>query len=102
MGDYAPGSRMSRVHVEIDIDPETLEVTHCGFSFDVRMPSGAIHTGAGGDIWHTGSAVPSQPVREMARILTEEWIKPHAQDCGLEVGTTQGESSPVRPLSLLE
>lgn len=44
-GDWGPGARLVQLHVEMDVDPDDLHVTHAGIGYHVRVPSGKQHPG---------------------------------------------------------
>lgn len=71
--DFGPGAKLEPVRIEIEVDPQTLRLSHVGVGYFVRLPSGRVHES--GYTWHSPRGQyaqgPPQSVAKLQEIVDE-------------------------------
>ena len=86
MGDYASGTKLEPYRIEIEVDPQTLKLSHVGIGYFIRLPSGRAHEG--GYTWHSPRGQYAMAPREHTDKLQEvvdELLKAAAEHEGIDL-----------------
>jgi hypothetical protein len=85
-GDYALGAKLEPIRIEIEVEPQTLRLSHVGVGYFVRLASGKVHEG--GYTWHSPKGNyaqgPQEHIADLQRVV-DALLKNAAEHEGVEL-----------------